>query len=481
MKTFYRSLLIYQLPALFLLLLSCSSLEEEPKDFLSPENYFNNAAEADAVLVGAYNRLTNWNYYGRAFYNIVGLASDDAVVGNFNTARRVEIDFFTLGPDNGEIPKIWNQGYESILASNMVLGQAPDIPDNADRIAQIEGQALFLRALNYFNLVRLYGAVPLVTDANLDLNGVADKTRDPVEDVYAQIVMDLEMAEDKLPQNWPEGEVGRATLGAAKTLYAKVLLTQQKWSEAAAKAKEVVDLNEYMLIPNYAELWLVKNQNGPEHIFSIQSKALVGVPGRLTKQLLPISGGGNGNVLPEVDFFNTFPDNDYRKEVTFMTEFVDVEGNVVPYTEWTVPQPHIGKYKDPGEPFNYNDNDTNTNWPVFRYAEVLLIYAEALNEANQGPPAEAYDAINQVRARAGLAELTPGLSQTAFREALLNERRFELCFEGKRWFDLVRWDMLVDTLSETRPNVREYHQLFPIPLSEIDISNGVLDQNPGYN
>ncbi|MEQ9441780.1 MAG: RagB/SusD family nutrient uptake outer membrane protein [Cyclobacteriaceae bacterium] len=481
MKKFIQSLLVYQLPCLLLCLFSCNSLEEEPQDFLSPNNYFNNAAEADAVLIGAYNKLTNWDYYGRAFYNIVGLASDDEIVGNYNTPRRVEIDFFTLGPDNGEIPKVWNQGYESILACNMVLDQLPNIDDNAEQLAQIEGQALFIRALNYFNLVRIYGAVPLVTGSNLDLQSVGDKSRDPIEAVYAQIEMDLEMAEDKLPLRWADSEVGRATRGAAKTLFSKVLLTEKKWPEAAAKAKEVIDLNEYILIPDYADLWLVANENGPEHIFSIQSKALVNVPGRLTLQLLPISAGGNGNVLPEVDLFNTFSDEDYRKEISFMTRFTDDDGNVVPYQEWSVPQPHIGKYKDAGEPNNLSGGDTNTNWPVFRYAEVLLIYAEALNEANGGPTPEAYEAINQIRTRAQLANIQPGLDQLTFRKAVLDERRFELCFEGKRWFDLVRWDMMVETLSESRPNVKEFHQLFPIPLSEIDVSGGALEQNPGYN
>ncbi len=264
-------------------------------------------------------------------------------------------------------------------------------------------------------------------------------------------------------------------------MFAKVLLTQKRWAEAAAKAKEVIDLNEYMLIPDYADLWLVANQNGPEHIFSIQSKALVDVPGRLTLQLMPISAGGNGNVLPEVDLFNTFSDEDYRKEVSFVTEFVDEDGNVIPYPEWSVPQPHIGKYQDPGEPNNLSGGDTNTNWPVFRYAEVLLIYAEALNEANGGPTEEAYVAINQVRNRAKLADVPPGLGQESFRETVLSERRFELCFEGKRWFDLVRWDIMVEALSDSRPNVREYHQLFPIPLSEVDVSREALEQNPGYS
>ena len=481
MKALNLILRVYKLPCLLLLIFSCNSLEEEPEDFLSPNNYFNTATEADAVLTGAYHQLTNWNYYGRAFYNIVDLASDDATVGNFNTPRRVEIDFFTLGPDNGEIPKVWYQGYESILASNMVLDQLPNIQDDTQRLTEIEGQALFLRALNYFNLVRLYGAVPLVTNANLDLKSVSDKGRDPVEDVYAQIEQDLEMAQDKLPLRWDNAGVGRATQGAAKTLFAKVLLTQKRWAEAAAKAKEVIDLNEYMLIPDYADLWLVANQNGPEHIFSIQSKALVGVPGRLTLQLMPISAGGNGNVLPEVDLFNTFSDEDYRKEVSFVTEFVDEDGNVIPYPEWSVPQPHIGKYQDPGEPNNLSGGDTNTNWPVFRYAEVLLIYAEALNEANGGPTQEAYAAINQVRSRARLADVPPGLGQESFRETVLSERRFELCFEGKRWFDLVRWDIMVEALSDSRPNVREYHQLFPIPLSEVDVSREALEQNPGYN
>jgi len=479
MKTFNRSLLEYQIPFLFLLLFSCNSLDERPNDFVSPENFFNTAAEADAVLIGAYNKLTNWNHYGRAFYNMVGLASDDQIVGNFNTARRVEIDFFTLGPDNGEIPKVWNEGYESILGANMVLDRIADIQDDPQKLTEIEGQALFLRALNYFNIVRMYGPAPLITDSRLDLGAVTTTTRNPVEELYTQIEQDLIRAEDMLPLQWPESQAGRATRGAAKTLYAKVLLTLGRWSEAASKAKEVIDLGEYMLVPDYADLWLVVNQNGPEHIFSIQSNTAAGIPGRLTKQLLPISNRGNGNVLPEVDFFDFYGDDDYRKEVSFHTEFVDEQGNVVPYQDWVVPQPHIGKFKDPGEGGNIDGSNTNTNWVVYRYAEVLLIYAEALNEA-QGPSAEAYEAINELRFRATLSDLDPNLDQVAFREAVRIERRLELSFEGKRWFDLVRWGTMVETLIESRPNVREFHNLFPVPQAEIDVSDGALEQNPGY-
>lgn len=465
---------------ILILMTSCTSLDEKPEDFLSPENYFNNVTELDAVIIGAYNRLTDWDHYGRAFYNIVDLASDDAIVGNFNTARRVEIDFFTLGPENGEIPKVWNRSYESIKACNIVIDQSDKIQSDREKVEQVVGQALFLRALNYFNLVRLYGGVPLIIDSNLDLKSVGDISRSSVEEIYSQIENDLILAEEKLPVSFSDSGAGRATKGAAKTLNAKVLLTEEKWAQAASKAKEVIDLSVYSLVQDYADLWLVQNQNGPEHIFSIQSKALVGVPGRLTKQLLPISAGGNANVLPEVDFYNEFNDQDYRKEVTFMTEFVNDDGVTVPYTEWSVPQPHIGKYKDTGEPANLNGNDTNTNWPVFRYSEVLLIYAEALNEASQNPSSEAYEAINLVRRRAQLSDLQAGLGYEAFRNAVREERRFELCFEGKRWFDIIRWDVLVETLSASRPEVEPHNKLFPIPQEEIDVSNGIIQQNPGY-
>jgi SusD family. len=259
-----------------------------------------------------------------------------------------------------------------------------------------------------------------------------------------------------------------------------------------------MDSRAYTLVPNFGDLWLVKNKNGPEHIYSIQFEGI----GRnlFTTQSRPSGIGvesGTNYWYSTSDFMNTFSSADARKAPTFLTQvtvgtttyyykdttiagkLVKGFGNKSP--RFTTPMPYYGKFYDNGgQSIALNSGRSNLNWPIYRYAEVLLAYAEAENEA-VGPDAGAYAAINQVRARAKLPALA-GLTQAQFRDAVHQERSWELAFESKRLFDLKRWGTFYSVLSAdpvAKIGIRPYHVFLPIPQREIDIDAG-LGQNPGY-
>jgi hypothetical protein len=307
--------------------------------------------------------------------------------------------------------------------------------------------------------------------------------------VYSQILQDLESAEQVLPLDYESDDRGRATVGAAKTLLAKVYMTRQRWQEAADKAREVIDSGNYALFEDYAQIFLPEFEGGPEHIMSVQFNAgdqNAGKQGRFWTYTAPnarktngesIAGGGSsfGAVFPEQQYVDEYPD-DYRKEVNFFTEFTFADTLTVTF------EPHFLKYNDPGQT---QSQRSSVNFPLFRYADVLLMLAEASNEAKGGPTAAAFAAINQVRQRARLGKeeaVLPdlaGLTQAEFRDAVLRERNWELAGEGKRWFDLKRTGRLIEELTADGKNIQEKNLLFPLPSLSLEL-NTDWEQNPGY-
>jgi hypothetical protein len=310
----------------------------------------------------------------------------------------------------------------------------------------------------------------------------ADGTRTPAGQVYSRIVEDLIAAQNALPVSYPASEKGRATKGAAQSLLAKVYLTQGEWSLAAEKAKEVMDAKTYDLWENYADVFNIANENGKEDIFSIQFRGGgIGEGSLYSEFWAPQSAGltplgGQGDIAAEPLFYESFRADDDRRRVTFLTQYTNPRtGQTVSYPSAGLRQPACWKYFD-ATSTGWNQN--NNNWPFLRFADVLLMYAEAVNEVT-GPSADAYAAINRVRKRAKLPDLTAGLSQQAFRDSVLEERSYELSFEGHRWFDLVRRGRLVETMQALGKPVTQKHTLYPIPATQI-ILNPALKQNPGY-
>lgn len=267
-----------------------------------------------------------------------------------------------------------------------------------------------------------------------------------------------------------------------------VLVQQNRWADAARAARWVIDSGGYSLVPNFADLWLIKNKNGPEHIYSIQFEGL-------TRNLFTAQSrsrkigteSGFDYWYTTSDFMDTFDSLDARKAATFLTtvtvgtttyRYDTLPGDFGNYRSRGVgferPMPYYGKFFDANGSIRQNSQRTDLNWPVYRYADVLLMFAEAENEAN-GPTLAAFDAINQVRARANLPALA-GLDQVQFRDAVRQERSWELAFEGKRLFDLKRWGLFFTVLSTDRVariGVRECHVFLAVPQREVDLASGL--------
>ena len=473
-----------------LALSSCESfLEEKPRDFISPGNFPVSQSDADMMLAGTMATLYQERMYDRSFY-FLAEASTDHTRSSSASGPTLDISAFTYAADNEYIWRTWEACYIIINNSNVMIESLPNSQMLEDDINKYVSAARFLRAFAYFHLVRLYGDVPLLTEPVKDFTSASGMTRSPVADVYAQIVQDLEEAEKHLPAEWTGMGPGRPDLGSCKSLLAEVYITsagfplkdQSMWARAAAKAKEVIDMGRYRLIDDFADLWLIANRNNAEQIFSLQNMTETTNRSMMSVQTRPgnLPGGnaGWGMWHSNEEFLNTFDDTDDRKAASFLTEF-----GTMTYKDFPNAQPFIKKFFDAGrENFLEKNRRASNPFPIFRYAEILLFHAEALNEANGGPTPEAYSSINQVRERAGLPPLASGLSQSQFREKVRQERSFELAFECKRRFDVVRWETFMDVFSNyalTKANVAPYMVRYPVPQREY-LLNPNLGQNEGY-
>lgn len=447
---------------------SCDFLDETPKDFLSPANFYTTSNDAVAAVNSIYDQL---GYYGN-LWQLGERPSDNLQDGPVSRDVSLELHTFTWNSATSIFGGIWQQIYISINRANTALEQLPAIDMDETLKNRMIAEAKFLRALNYFDLVRNFGGVPTTTASTASFDNLFSE-RDSEEAVYDLVIQDLQDAENVLPITYTANETGRATRGAAKALLSRVLLYQGDYAAAAQKAKEVIDLGEYDLFDSVEDLWQVANENGVEHIFSVQY--LAGVQGSGFSSSFAIRGAeppltGFSTAIVRQDLLDSFEPADERRAASVLESYTFPDGTTKTY------DPHVWKFYDETA---VDPTDGSTNWPVIRYAEVLLIYAEALNESNNGPTQAAYDAINEVRNRAGLENLPDGMSQAQFTDAVLQERRWELCFEGHRYYDLKRKDKLKSAMVEVGITVEDKYMIYPIPLRETD-ANPNLGQNTGY-
>lgn len=468
------------LTVMLMLSVSCEdNLQEEPLSFLEESNSFKSPADATSALNAVYDRLKG--IYGMTMIDLADLNSDECEVREDNgVGNEIHKNLFNSGTQLFDT--FYTNSYTLIDRANRVIANVPGIAMDAKVRDQVVGEAKFLRALAYFNLVQAFGDIPLVTEVSNDVVNV-EIPRNATDEVYQQIITDLLEAEKVLPAKYTlTTEIGRATVGAAKSILAKVYLTRKDWANAAAKAKEVIASGTYSLVPDYRDVFIPEKENGPEHIFSVQFSCVLPQYGSAMAESFaiyfsyPINlTGGSYQAVPA--HVASYTPSDYRKTVTIIEEKTIANGTVVKSRTG----PHVDKYWDP---LACGSGRARNNFMVIRYADVLLMYAEALNETG-GPNADAYAAINQVRARARKgAEATvlpdlKNLTQVQFRESVYQERSWELCFEGHRRWDLLRTGRYISQMREIGIATEERHLLYPVPVQEIDV-NPALKQNPGY-
>ncbi|AWK06892.1 RagB/SusD family nutrient uptake outer membrane protein [Flavobacterium crocinum] len=477
------------------LLTSCTELEVTPTSFVTEDNYFITQDDAVASVTAVYASLSldpgEQSLFGRNLYFLTDMGSDYAAAGVSATNPQVRaMSALTHDATTDRVQVAWRQIYAGINRANVSIDNIPKVTGNEVIKTRLINEAKFIRALLYFQAVRLWGGVPIVLHEATSINlGNLKTNRATVEEVYTQIIKDLTDAE-ALPATYTAADAGRATSGAAKSILAKVYLTRKDWPNAIAKSREVINGGYgYALFEDFQDIFTKTKKNGKEHIFSVQfepNQAGNGSSGS-TFQATSFTGftaTEPADIISDVAlFYDIYAAGDKRRDVSYAKQLL----NPTTGTLYTFPKPIFKKYLDLtnlATPAN-----VSINFPVIRYADILLSLAEAINEQG-GPTAESYELINQIRRRAfGKAITTPdatvdlsGLNQATFRAAIQEERKKEFVQEGQRWYDLVRWGTLVTEVKKVtaKNSVSERNNLYPIPQSERNINPEGLPQNPGY-
>ena len=464
-------------------LTACSDfLTLEPAYEINEVSFYKNAQDFETALVGSYSGLQG--LHNSEVVYLGDLTTDNAeITWTSPTVAESELDEANFTPPNSILNTVWDNCFTTIARSNNILSRLDAVDLTQARKSRFRGESLFLRAYSYFYLVRLFGNVPVVDVAFRSPNEILDfdMTRRPADEVYTLIIKDLTEAASLL-QGVAQQSKSQASAGAARTLLGKVYLTQKKYQEAAGVLKEVIDGNKYSLNPSYAKLFTNGNDELSESIFEIKylsgnvgegnSFSTLFTPPRFDMAIFPNNMQGAGRIIPTRQMANAYEAGDVRRKVSIGDSVKLVTGNYARDL-------HGLKFVD----FTTGvGGDGGINFTALRYADVLLMYAEALNEANQ--TTAAYSHLNRVRDRAGLAPLA-GLSKTEFARAIERERRVEFLLEGHRWFDLVRTGRAKEVMNayfqeaELKFSLEDHELLMPIPLREIDIDPN-LGQNPGY-
>lgn len=497
------SILLIVIPAT--LFNSCSDfLEENPVDRYVVSNVYTDESGAIASVTSIYNQL--YSLYERYMYMCFDLPVDDEKNGQGMPNQYLQnFEYMRYTPNNTFVKNFWRNSYSGIYRANNALEQIPNIEMDETLKIRLMNEAKFLRALYYFNLVRAYGDVPLPLGTSIEETVTA---RIPVSEVYAQIISDLTDAK-ALPKSYTGSDVGRATSGAASVLLGYVYVTMKDWGKAVTELGAVVS-NEasygYGLWDDLRDNYRKATENGKECIFSVQfadppsngngDMALSGPKYALQAEYgfiaVPGVQGCNEADIPCEEIYSQYDAEDQRKFVIFSKEWVSpTNGNT-----YNTPIPLYHSHWEDGETVAGN-SDANTY--VLRYADALMLYAEALNE--NGSPEEAYIHLQRVRSRAYKGDpkgiLEGAKTQENVRAWVRQERWQEFAHEGKRWFDLVRWGILKERMFEHAANevalggyesykkmeivanFKDAMNLMPIPQSELD-ANQLLVQNPGW-
>ncbi len=494
MKNIFFTTILF---SLFLLISSCENfLDREPLDQLTEDSFYTSASDANLAVLAAYSPMQDSEWGGKGWM-ITEIPSDNSQPGGADPDFS-PIDNFTVTADNLQVATYWATHYKQITLANSIISKLGPMELTDEEKNPLLAEAMFLRALAYFDLVRIYGAVPLITVPPVFGEDLLFP-RASVTEVYELITTDLEFASDHLPLKWSGTNLGRASKGAAMALAAKVYLTTRDYLNARNKSQAVMDLGIYELEEDYADNFLLgASDNNAESIFQVQFSGCGpwGTGNQMQAFFAPWGEGitkdrdGWGSQIPTAPVVNNpnttiadaFETDDLRKDPTIMTSNVHYPeinaadgGYTYPGGGASASATNIKKYVV-GSGSNICFMSTPQNAHVIRYSDVLLTYAESILEIEGGVSsnAEALNAFNAVRERAGLEP-----AEVINKESILQERRVEFAFEGHRWFDLLRSGNAVEVLSLHGKNLTIDNLLFPIPSGELQINNK-LTQNPGY-
>jgi starch-binding outer membrane protein, SusD/RagB family len=442
-------------------------LELNPQSTIAPETFYKTAADAVTAVNGCYKSLAVGNQYAGTFQVLMEHRGDNYLDQDPSSGagQNYQINRFSDSPGNTNLYNAWTSMYTTIFRCNTVLEAIEPITMDATLKNRIKAEATFIRALTYFNLVRFFGAVPLVTKTIDPISASALK-RDAATAVYAQIEADLTAAAANLPETYAAADLGRATRGAAQGLLGKVYMYQKKFTNAKTIFDEVINGKKFSLLPVVADVFSPTVKYHAEILFAVRfAKGLTGQDHGFWYANTQIIG-------LDSTLFKAYDVLDTRR---VQIEFSKPTGssNILPR-----------KFHD--TPVN---NNAGNDFPILRYADVLLLQAEAMNEigySNSTAANTAFAYLNAIRKRAGLAELTGTDlgTQAAFRTEIYKQRRLEFPFEGDRWFDMVRTGTAVTDMlaSNKKITLAPFRFIYPIPQQEIDIASDKAGfaQNPGY-
>ena len=430
-----------------LTVLSCDVLDVEPQSSIAAADAFKTKKDIEKGILGVYSYFPSLSYYGRSYVIFPDLAADNLSHPIDATASEYrEIDNNNILPENSSVGGMWNIIYGGINDANNVISKVPLIEDmSEDERDKALGELYFTRALNHFNLVNYFGAIPLKITRTQGINNL-DVPRDPVAVVNAQIVKDLTFAAEHLPSS---NTKIRASKYAAEALLARVYLYNKQYDQAAAMASSVIENGGYSLLANYADVFQDQSSESIFEIYFSETER-----NRIAEYNFPKSLNGRREVQPDEDLIAAYESGDARFEASIA--YAGNEAYAIKYDDLSLGAENV---------------------IVLRLAEMYLIRAEA--NANMSSPdiASIQSDINRIRQRANLTPITESSVDQLLR-IIEQERRIEFAFEGQRWFDLVRTGRAVNVL----PNVTNVNQtLFPIPIDEIQTNNDPgMTQNPGY-
>lgn len=454
-------------------------LDRQPVSSSTEDGFYKNDADVETAVIGCYAALRNVYKDDPV---LAGLRSDDSYIAESESDINL-VDGFKDGPTNSYVAQYWQDAYYAIKQCNTVLKYISHVSDTTNR-KYFEGEARFIRAHMYFNLVRLWGDVPLVT-SDVAYNDTSYYRRVNKDVVYSQIIADFTAATQELPAAWDVTEIARVSNYAAKGMLAKVYLTLKNYTASRALLQNLIDNpGPYGLQASYKGIFGLRNEMNNEVMYAVRFKSNSnGMGENYTYNMDKVSGSVGYRSAGDFRGTTLWPAADsIRKSATFST------GGLYGSDYY-----NVAKYQDP----TASKNDAGADFIVLRYADIILMYAEVVNEMDGAPTSATSPSLvqlNRIRQRANPAATTlvyaytstAVKTQDAFRTTIKAERRREFGIEDQRWYDLLRWSDAVTAMNthfsyrNAGIVIQPYQTLYPIPQREIDISGHIITQNPGY-